>query len=240
MRTIARQLSGGEAGMTLIEVMVAMTILVVGALSTLTIIEGSIRNTSRTTAQEQGTNLARELVERARQVPYVSMTQAGAPAALAAAIPEATTATGTSFTVTRRGVVYTVNVDACSIDDPSDGAGAGDATFCLAPTGAGTATAGTKNVLGYNVAWSGDPITALCLVTTSNGIVGGLVSSLTGNLLGLAQGGAQISGCGATSPSRTIALDDAPDDLRRVKITLSWNRGGAASLTQTTLLASPQ
>lgn len=225
--------------MTLIEVMVAMTILVVGALGTLTMIEGSFRSSSRTTAQEQGTNLARELVERARQVPYVSMTQAGAPAALAAAIPEATTATGTSFTVTRRGVVYTVNVDACSIDDPSDGAGAGDATFCLAPTGAGTATAGTKNVLGYNVAWTGDPITALCLVTTSNGAIGNLVSSLTGNLLGLAQGGAQISGCGATSPSRTIALDDAPDDLRRVKITLSWNRGGPASLVQTTLLASP-
>lgn len=227
--------------MTLIEVMAAMTILVVGALGTLSIVEGSLRSTSRTTAQEQGTNLARELVERARQAPYASMTQAGAPAALAAAVPDATTATGTSFTVTRRGVVYTVNVDACSIDDPSDGAGAGDATFCLAPTGAGTATAGTKNVLGYNVAWSGDPITALCVVTTSNGVIGGLVSSLTsgGLLQGLAQGGAQVSGCGATSPSRTVALDDAPDDLRRVKITVTWNRGGAASLTQTTLLASP-
>lgn len=239
MRTIARQLRDGEAGMTLIEVMVAMTILVVGALGMLAVIEGSFRSSSRTTAQEQGTNLARELVERARQVPYVSMTQAGAPAALAAAIPEATTATGTSFTVTRRGVVYTVSVDACSIDDPSDGAGAGDATFCLAPTGAGTATAGTKNVLGYNVAWSGDPITALCVVSGTNGIVGNLVSSLTGNLLGLAQGGAQISGCGVTNPSRTIALDDVPDDLRRVRITMSWNRGGPASLTQTTLLASP-
>jgi type IV pilus modification protein PilV len=239
MRTIARQLRGGEAGMTLIEVMVAMTILVVGVLGTLSIVEGSFRSTSRTTAQEQGTNLARELVERARQVPYVSMTPSGAPGALAAAIPEATTATGNSFTVTRRGVVYTVNVDACSIDDPSDGAGAGDAAFCEVPTGAGTATAGTKNVLGYNVAWTGDPITALCLVTTSNGVVGNLVSSLTGNLLGLAQGGAQISGCGATSPSRTVALDDTPDDLRRIKITMTWNRGGPGSLTQTTLLASP-
>lgn len=226
--------------MTLIEVMVAMVILLVGVLGLLTLIEGSFASTARTTAREQGTNIARELVERARQVPYASMTKADAPGALAAAIPDATTATGTSFTVTRRGVVYAVTVDACSIDDPSDGAGAGDTSFCDAPTGAGTATSGTRNVLGYNVAWSGDPITALCLVVLSNGLIGNLVSNLSGNLLGLAGGGAQIAGCGATAPTRTIAYDDVPDDLRRVRINLTWDRGGADSITQTTLLAAPR
>src|SRR4051812_8208172 len=119
-----------EDGMTLIEVMVATMILVVGVLALLTLVEGSIKSTVRTTAREQGTNLARELTERARQVPYGSMTAAAAAGALAAAIPEATTATGTSFTVTRRGVVYTVAVNACSIDDPSDGAGTGDTSSC--------------------------------------------------------------------------------------------------------------
>jgi type IV pilus modification protein PilV len=239
MRRIIQQLAGGEAGMTLIEVMVAMVILVGGVLALLTLVEGSVKSTVRTTAREQGTNLARELVERARQVPYASMTATAAPGALAAAIPEATTATGTSFTVARRGVTYTVTVNACSIDDPSDGAGAGDTSFCEVASGAGTATASTRNVLGYNVAWTGDPITALCLVVTTNGAVGNLVSDLTGNLLGLAQGGAQVSNC-AANPTRTVAYDEAPDDLRRVRIILSWNSGGAASITQTTILAAPR
>jgi Tfp pilus assembly protein PilV len=228
-----------EDGMSLIEVMVAMVILVGGVLALLTLVEGSIKNTVRATAREQGTNLARELVERARQVPYGSMTSTAAPGALAAAIPEATTATGTSFTVTRRGIAYTVTVNACSIDDPSDGAGAGDTSFCEVASGAGTASAGTRNVLGYNVAWSGDPIASLCLVVATNGAIGNLVSDLSGNLLGLALGGAQVANCPA-NPTRTVAYDDAPDDLRRVRITLAWNSGGPASITQTTILAAPR
>jgi Tfp pilus assembly protein PilV len=231
--------ASAEDGMTLVEVMVAMVILLGGVLALLTLVEGSIKSTVRTTAREQGTNLVRELVERARQVPYSSTTSAAAPGALAAALPEATTATGTSFTVTRRGVTYTVTVNACSVDDPSDGAGAGDTSFCEVASGAGSASAGTRNVLGYNVAWSGDPITSLCLVVTSNSAVGNLVSDLTGNLLGLAQGGAQVANCPA-NPARTVAYDDAPDDLRRVRITLTWNSGRPASITQTTILAAPR
>jgi Tfp pilus assembly protein PilV len=229
-----------EDGMTLVEVMVAMVILLGGVLALLTLVEGSIKSTVRTTAREQGTNLARELVERARQVQYSSTTSAAAPGALAAALPEATTATGTSFTVTRRGVTYTVTVNACSIDDPNDGAGAGDTSFCEVASGAGTAGTGTRNVLGYNVTWSGDPITALCVVVASNGVVGNLVSDLTGNLLGLAQGGAQVESCGASNPPRTVAYDDVPDDLHRVRIAVAWNSGGGGSVTQTTILAAPR
>ena len=59
-----------EHGMTIIEVMVAMFILVVGVLGTLVLIEGGLSSTSSTTAREQGTNLARDLVERSRQAGY--------------------------------------------------------------------------------------------------------------------------------------------------------------------------
>jgi Tfp pilus assembly protein PilV len=224
--------------MTIIEVMVAMVVLLVGVLGVLGMIQSSLASTTATTSREQGTNLARELVERARQVSYSTVTASGAPAALAAALPEQPTVTAGAFTVTRRNIVYTVTVTACSIDDPQDGAGAGDASFCDAPSGAGTPSAGTSKVLGYNVAWSGDPITALCTVVTSNGVVGNLVSGLTGNLLGLAQGGAQVSSC-AGNPTKSVAYDTAPDDLRRVQIRVTWS-AGAQSLTQTTLLAAPR
>jgi Tfp pilus assembly protein PilV len=228
-----------EDGMTIIEVVIATVVLLVGALGVTTMIQGSLLSTTATTAREQGTNLARELTERAREVAYSSVTVSGAPAALAATLPEQPAVNGSSFTVTRRKVDYTVTVSACSIDDPQDGAGAGDATFCDAPTGAGTAGPGTSKVLGYNVAWTGDPITALCLVATSNGVVGNLVSGLTGNLLGLAQGGAQISPC-ASNPTRSIAYDAVPDDLRRVQVRVAWNDGRPRSLTQTTMLAAPR
>jgi Tfp pilus assembly protein PilV len=219
--------------------MMAMLVLVVGVLGLVALFETSLSTTSRTTAREQGTNIARELVERARQVPYSSMTPSGAAAALAAALPEAPTASGSTFAVTRRKTSYTVTVTVCSIDDPTDGAGAGDATFCDAPSGAGSGGPGTKKVLGYNVAWTGDPITALCTVVNANGVIGNLVGGVTGNLLGLAQGGAQVSLC--SNQAQSVAYDAAPDDLRRVRVDVAWTRGGQpGTLTQTTLLATPR
>ena len=63
-----------ERGMTLVEVMAAMVILLIGVLGTLTLVQGSLSSTSRTTAREQATNLARDLVERSRQADYANIT----------------------------------------------------------------------------------------------------------------------------------------------------------------------
>ena len=88
-------------------------------------------------AREQGTNLARDLLERSRQAAYADVTVSTAPQILRATLPAsdgATAVTGSpplsTFQVTRRNVLYTVTVFACSIDDPSDGVGQGNATFC--------------------------------------------------------------------------------------------------------------
>src|SRR5215213_1242240 len=126
----------------MVEIMVAMVLLVIGVLAMLVMVEGGLTSTSRTTAREQATNLARDLVERSRQVPYASTTTAAAPAALAATLPESPTASGSSFVVRRRNIDYTVTVTACSIDSPADGAGVGDTTFCdtSSTTGPGSST----------------------------------------------------------------------------------------------------
>lgn len=244
--------STGEAGFTIVEVMVAVVMLVVGVLAVFVMIEGSLSSTSRTTAREQATNLARDLVERAREVPYASTTTGVAAASLAAKLPEAPTVTGSTFTVQRRNVTYSVTVSACSIDDPSDGAGvAGSGTFCDAPlssSGPGGATAGAgvvaaPNILGLPVtlAASGSLIDTLCSAVGTNTAIANRVSSLATSLVGAAGQGAALSLC-STPGSATVAFDHTPDDLRRIRVALSWTprgRSTPSTLTQTTLLTSP-
>lgn len=239
----------GEDGFTLIEVMVAMILLVVGVLAMLAMVEGSLTSTNRTTAREQATNLVRELVERSRQIPYASTTTSAAPAALAAALPEAPAVSGTTFTVRRRNVDYAVTVTACSIDSPSDGAGVGDASFCDAPDPShhpGSAMVGTGLALGPNVlglpvslAAGGSLINTVCNAVGTNTAILNQVSDVGTSLLALAGNGAQLSACPSSSEG-TIAFDTTPEDLRRIRVKVDWTEGqSSGSLTQATLLTTP-
>jgi Tfp pilus assembly protein PilV len=247
---LVKRLRHAEDGYTIVEVMVAAFMLCAGVLAMLVMISGSLQSTSRTTAREQATNLARDLVERSRQIPYASTTTSGAPAALAAALPETPSVTGSSFMVRRRNIDYTVTVSACSIDDPSDGAGVGNATFCDAPlnsTGPGTPVGGSGLAVGTNVlglpvtlAAGGSLVNTVCNAVGTNTAVLNSVSSLGTSLLSLAGNGAQVSLC-PTPSAGSIAFDTRPDDLRRIRVRLDWNQGNnpTSSLTQTTLLTTP-
>lgn len=226
--------------MTIVEVMAAMLILVVGVLGTLVLIEGGIASTSRTTAREQGTNLARDLVERTRQAAYADVTTDAAPATLRAMLP-ASDAVGPlsgpesrTFTLTRRNVQYTVTVFACSIDDPTDGAGVGDATFCEMPTGPvapgdpAPGSAAAVNVLGIAVTAGANPLATVC------GSLG--ITSIADRLAAVVDAVAPLSVCPGGD---TAMYDRRPDDLRRVRVDVAWNRGAAGSVSQTTLLTNP-
>lgn len=238
-----------QDGLTIIEVMIAMVILLVGLLGTLALVEGGLSSTSRTTAREQGTNLARDLVERSRQAEYKDVTLDDAPATLrskllanlpAADSVSALSGTGNrTFHVTRRNVDYTVKVFACSIDDPTDGAGQGNAKFCEAPPAPpppGTPPpepqpAPAINVLGIGVSAGGTLLGTVCNALGTNAA---LLSALTSVVSAVAP----LSVCPAV-PAGTIAFDSQPEDLRRVRVDVSWNRGGAGSVAQTTLLTNP-
>jgi len=238
---------GGEAGFTIVEVLVAVVLLVIGVLAMLVMIQGSLSSTSRTTAREQATNLARELVERSREIPYASTTTGAAPAALAASLPENPVAGGASFVVQRRNVDYTVTVSACSIDDPADGAGVGDATFCDAPsnsTGPGDPSRGSGLAIGPNVlglpvtlAAGGSLIDTVCNAVGTDTAIANQISSLATSLVGAQGKGAVISVCPA-SIGGSVAFDTSPDDLRRIQVVVQWTRGEDGSLAQTTLLTS--
>ncbi len=244
-----RRRSAGEDGFTIIEVMIAMVILIIGVLGTVVLLEGSMSSTARTTAREQGTNLARDLVERSRQFAYSSLTMAGAPAVLRNSLPASDSATAVSgsppnstFQVTRRNATYTVTVFACSVDDPTDGIGVGDATFCagsngvVAPGSPPPGVASSVNVLGIGIglAASGSLLQTVCNAT-------GPGNPITGYVTGLVSAVAPVSLCptavGATS---TVAYDAAADDMRRVRIDVSWSRSGhSGSVSQTTILTNP-
>lgn len=235
-----RRLREGEDGLTIIEVMVAMVVLLVGVLGTVSLVQTGLLSTSRTSAREQGTNLARDLVERSRQADYTSMTLGLAPATLRATLPasEVSPLSGSSFQVTRRGVVYTVTVFACSIDDPTDGAGVGDTSFCAVPTtqkapGDLPPVAATgPTVLGVSVSLGGSLLDTVCNVLGSNSV---LFTSLMAAVTAVVP----ISVCPPGSSVPSAPVDSHADDLRRVRIDVSWTSGGARSVSQTTLLTNP-
>lgn len=238
-------LSSDDSGFTIIEIVVAMVILLVGVLAMLTFVTGSLSSTRRTTAREQGTSLAREVVERSRQSLYSDLTPTAAPGLIQASVAGASalqtnvaTPTAGSFTVTRRGVIYTVTVSSCSIDDPSDGVGQGNATFCLnqgsttVPGSSATTTAASVNVLGIAVAVGGSLLGTVCSAVGTNATI---ISRLTGTLSAVAP----ISACTSTGTS-SAPYDSRPDDLRRVRADVTWTADGkAGSLSQTTLLTNP-
>ena len=129
-----------ESGFTIIEVMVAMLVMLVGVLGTIELINTAMTVGKTSRSREAATNLTREIVETAREVDYDIMLTATAPAALQArdglADDNASTA---GWQLTRRGVEYTVTVQSCIYDDPKDGNfGANTGTGYCPGLGSGT------------------------------------------------------------------------------------------------------
>jgi type II secretory pathway pseudopilin PulG len=125
--------SADESGFTIVEVMVAIGVLLVGVLGTVTMLTTASATTERTQSRVAATNIAREVLETARTLKYddvsPSKTLGGATdtsliASLQAVRPttnlQDVTAGGT-WDISRRGVIYTIDVSACVVDDPKDG-----------------------------------------------------------------------------------------------------------------------
>lgn len=122
----------GSAGFTLIEVLVAMTVTLIGALGAITLIERANATTVTTRSREAAVNLAREVVETARGVPFASLktgaldglVQSGTP-------PLADDSPAPGWQIRRRGIDYTVTTQLCTMDDARDGGGTQNAgSFC--------------------------------------------------------------------------------------------------------------
>ena len=121
-----------ERGFTLIEISVALSVLLIGMLGAVTMIDTGNAMTSRTKAREGATALARSVLEIGRGIPYRELTADQILAELAGRPGLADARPGTpGHQVESRGFVYTVVPTVCAIDDPVDSLGEGDSEVGL-------------------------------------------------------------------------------------------------------------
>ena len=119
----------------LIEVMVAIIVLMVGVLGSVTLVDAANKTTSTTRARESATNLARSILEATRSQPYTSLVQSTVASAVQTEPGLADSDAGTAgWQIVRRNITFTVDLTVCSVDDPADGIGNDDSTFCSTGT----------------------------------------------------------------------------------------------------------
>jgi type II secretory pathway pseudopilin PulG len=111
-----------EAGFTLVEVLIAAVVLLVGLLSLLGLVDVANKVTAGNRARQVATSLARDVIENARSLSYRQITQSGVATALQPLIV-GSSVSGSNLTVPRSPFSYTVSFNACSMDDPVDGFG---------------------------------------------------------------------------------------------------------------------
>ena len=119
----AHPLVRDERGFTLIEVMVAILILVVGIAGAISMIDGANARTLDTKQREAATALTREVIEAARSLPYTQLNPTSMVTRTQAIPGLADTTAGGEWTVLRRNQLYTITTSVCSVDDDQDGLG---------------------------------------------------------------------------------------------------------------------
>jgi prepilin-type N-terminal cleavage/methylation domain-containing protein len=215
----AARIRHDDHGFSIVEVMIAMLILVVGLLGSATMLSQASDTSTSTQAREQAVALERELVEAARGMPYTELTTP-----LMVSAVQGTTGLGDAdpntagWQIKRRGITFTVAMGVCSVDDPQDMRGADDpATFCIDGTGTATA-ARCRALLGSSGDIRG---TAAAATAADRGDCGvdvnrdGQVDALTG-------------ATGVACPAGSTTCDQNPDDYKRIVTLVRWTKGQGA------------
>jgi prepilin-type N-terminal cleavage/methylation domain-containing protein len=127
------------SGFTLIEVLVAMTVLLIGVLGTVTVMVAGAHANNADRQADSATNLARDLLEAAHSISYDQLAQTSVAAKLQQ-LPGLADSTGAGYDIRRGRVDYSVAVDVCAMDDPSDGGGTRAATTTFCPESAAPGT----------------------------------------------------------------------------------------------------
>lgn len=117
-----------QGGFTIVEVLVAAVVLVVGLGALLQLLVTADHTISSARLRQAETNLAREVLENARGLSSTQLTQTTVAAALQSAVPQATLS-GSRLVVTRSVSAsgdptrFALAFDVCDLDSPSDGYG---------------------------------------------------------------------------------------------------------------------
>jgi hypothetical protein len=213
-----------EHGSSLVEVLVAASIMVVGLFGTMMMFDHASTTASSTRAREQAVELQRELVEAARAIPFQDVTPTSIVSRLQAkpGLGDASS-TQPGWQIVRRGVSYTVTAGACTVDDPGDKTGPEDPTlYCAAqPTGAQC-----SQWLGITGSVQGVVGAASAAAAAGVGIGGcGLDLNLDGTVDGLVQTDANVGICLPILITCQGNGDTNPDDYKRIVTLVRWDRG---------------
>jgi type II secretory pathway pseudopilin PulG len=120
-----------DDGFTLVEVLMAAVILIVGITALFGLLDSSVKASYQTRAREGATNLARQILEDAHTIPYAQLSSLSITKQLQEMQPSASQLSTSPWKVSQRGVTYTVTASECAIDDPKDGYGKHTAgVFC--------------------------------------------------------------------------------------------------------------
>jgi prepilin-type N-terminal cleavage/methylation domain-containing protein len=192
----------GERGFTMIEVMIAATVLVVGVLATFQLIDTASGATARNSARLGAQGLAREIVEYARATDYDKLQ----PLTLETALRQRPSLTGTAspWKITRRGVTYTVTDTVCTFDDPKDGLAS------TPPSNACPAAAAVNTIVDAN------PDDFRRVTINLSWKIRGLAAKMTQSAL-------IVNPAGALGP-RITRFDD-PGNVDQTAASISWGSG---------------
>jgi Tfp pilus assembly protein PilE len=120
---------GDERGFTVVEVMVASIVLVVGLGALMGMLMTSSHVIKTTRIRQEETSVAREILEDARGLAYTQLNTAAITGAVQPAVPQSSISGG-NLIVTRAlapstggNYAFIVSLTACSLDSPSDGYG---------------------------------------------------------------------------------------------------------------------
>ncbi len=231
-----RPAPGAEDGFTLVEVMVASLLLVVGMLGVLTCITQAQSTTWSTQARTNANALVREIVEEVQGVPYDQLVTATLVTRLRARPGLSDDQLGTpGWQVRRGGVTYTISVGACTMDDPRDRTGTHEAgVFCASGTG-GTTPAQCRSLLAV------DALIGLPGAGTTAAAAAGLGDcGLDVDLDGEVDGLVDLAGSVCVGTCAVGGVDSNPADAKRIVVLVRWDRGeGSRYVLEGTTAANP-
>jgi hypothetical protein len=228
---------------TIIEVIVAATVLLIGVLGVATMVEGANSASTAGKAREQGANLAREVLEFGRSIPYAQLLPTAVVAKLQAKPGLANANAGPGWTIQRRGVTYTLAVGVCAVDDPSDGYGTEDPNLFCAAGAKATPSPACAQLMGRSGSVTGDSAAVKQNSSTLSGqqAIGlcGLDPDLDGRVDYLTQSDA--SQCAGGACQNTPSSNDlTPDDYKRLVVLVTWSSQPASGyVLQSTLITNP-
>ena len=190
---MARARPSTQHGFTLIEVLVSISILMIGVLGVVALADGANAVTSKTRAREGGTQVARSIVEVSRSLRYRDLYADALLAALSARPGLGDSKPGApGHTIESRNVDYEVTITVCSLDDAQDGLGShtGPVAFCSDSSSlpAGSTTGPDRNpddykrvrvTLHWTTRETGQSITQTSAIINPVGGLGPSVTSLT-------------------------------------------------------------